>query len=124
MLKQMPDSDRIMELLIVVMLILTGLMLLCYTAIFINPQVLMNPFPPPIEGGVPVANAAEPTSTVDFGPPTYPPTWTPTATSTPTPTGTVTDPSPHPYAQPHQHAPPAAASHEHPHPAAAHALPL
>jgi hypothetical protein len=90
MLKQMPDSDRIMELLIVVMLILTGLMLLCYTAIFINPQVLMNPFPPPIEGGVPVANAAEPTSTVDFGPPTYPPTWTPTATSTPTPTGTVT----------------------------------
>jgi hypothetical protein len=89
MLNRLPDSNRLVELLIIVVLILTGLMMLCYVSIFINPQVLMNPFPPPMEGGVPVANAAESTPT-RAGPPTYPPTWTPTATSTPTPTGTVT----------------------------------
>ncbi len=80
--------------------ILTVLVGLCYVVIYINPQVMFNPFKPPqvIIPTVPVsAVAAEtrvpPTFTL---PPSYPPTWTPTATPTstatrtPTPTATPT----------------------------------
>lgn len=89
MLDRLPDSNRVMELLIIVMLILSGLMTLCYAAIFINPQMVMNPFPPPVESESVIASLNQPTPTT-AGAPTYPPTWTPTATAIPTSTGTVT----------------------------------
>jgi hypothetical protein len=88
MLTRMPD--RVLEILIVIVLILTGLMMLCYSAIFVNPQVPLNPFPPPLEPVEASIASKGPAVTTVPGAPTYPPTWTPTATPTPTNTGTVT----------------------------------
>lgn len=77
-------SDRTLEIATVVVVILIALVLLCYLAIFINPQVIFNPFKPPTPTVVvELTKALEPTWT-----PT--PTFTPTRTSTPTPTWTPT----------------------------------
>jgi hypothetical protein len=77
-------DDRTLEIVTVVVVILIALVMLCYLAIFINPQVIFNPFKPPTATLVAdVTSAVEPTWT-----PT--PTATPTKTSTPTPTWTPT----------------------------------
>jgi hypothetical protein len=82
--------------------VLTVLLLLCYVAIFVNPQLPINPFPPPQAD---VRQAAQHTSTPTVPPtytpePTFPPTWTPTVTPLPTwtfvpqPTSTRMPPKP------------------------------
>ena len=86
----------------VLFLVLTVVVLLCYAVIFVNPQIIFNPFRP-ADVKLPTATVAEvgdvatstpvPTSTpVEPFPPTWTPTWTPTATSTrpPLPTRTPT----------------------------------
>ncbi len=75
-------SDRVALLATVVFLALTVMTCLCYLTIFINPQMPLNPFPPPREGR---AASATPTRTPE-GAATFPPTWTPTYTATPTDT--------------------------------------
>lgn len=91
-------SDRSLEVLTIIFILLTVFTALIYAAIGFNPYIPLNPFPPP---QVPtVASLAETrwgTSTVapqeTRG---FPPTWTPTATrtatmtKTPTPTRTAT----------------------------------
>ncbi len=79
----------------VLFVILTVIVSLCYLTIFINPQILFNPFPPPsiklpptqaVSQSLPTATSAarvQATPTM-----TYPPTWTPTPTRTATPTRT------------------------------------
>lgn len=88
MLAQLPD--RAVEIMIIVVVILIVLVVLCYATIFINPYVPLNPFkprvgrptPPPVGGATPTMEI--------IGPPTYPPTWTPTITPLPTNTATAT----------------------------------
>ena len=80
-------SDRTLEIATVVVVVLIALVLLCYLAIFINPWVPFNLFPPATR--TPVALV---TTEVE---PTWTPSPTPTATSTATPTPTWT-PSPTP----------------------------
>jgi hypothetical protein len=81
-------SDRVALLVTIVALVLTVLTCLCYLTIFINPQMPLNPFPPPRGIG-----GASPTPTRTGAPagPTFPPTWTPTSTATPTDTPIPTD---------------------------------
>ncbi len=91
-------DDRTLEIATVIVVILIALILLCYLAIFINPQVIFNPFKPPTETPTPQLTSIveatwtpTPTSTpTNTSTPT--PTWTPTptASSTPTPTNTST----------------------------------
>ncbi len=77
-------DDRTLEIATVIVVILIGLVVLCYATIFVVPTIPINPFPPPQETEV-----AEET-------PQFEPTWTPTPlpsptnTSTPTPTWTPT----------------------------------
>ncbi len=80
-------SDRVALLATVVFLALTVMTCLCYLTIFINPQMPLNPFPPPREHA---AASATPTRTPE-GAATFPPTWTPTYTATPTDTPPPTD---------------------------------
>jgi hypothetical protein len=86
MLSRLPD--RAIEVLIVIVLLMTGLIALCYGVIFVSPQVPLNPFPPRVRPTF-VAAAATMTAVI-VGTPTYPPTWTPTATPFPTNTATAT----------------------------------
>jgi hypothetical protein len=80
-------SDRVALLATVMFLALTVMTCLCYLTIFINPQMPLNPFPPPREG-----EGASPTPTrTPEGAATFPPTWTPTHTATPTDTPVPTD---------------------------------
>jgi len=76
-------------------LVITILVFVCYLAIFINPTIPLNPFPPvTVMVEIPTRSIATTTAVAAFTPsPTFPPTWTPTAT--PTWTATVT-PSPTP----------------------------
>ncbi len=74
-------DDRTLEIATVIVVVLIALVILCYLAIFINPQVFFNPLKPPKE--------AEATPTSPFEP-TWTPSPTPTATNTPTPTSTWT----------------------------------
>jgi hypothetical protein len=78
-------SDRVAMLVTVVVLVLTVLTCLCYLTIFINPNMPLNPFPPPLGA------SATPTRTGAPAGPTFPPTWTPTHTATPTNTPIPTD---------------------------------
>jgi hypothetical protein len=71
-------SDRTLEIATVIVVILIALVILCYATIFINPQVIFNPFPPDTVVPTLVAQA------------TLAPTWTPTPTATPTNTSTPT----------------------------------
>ena len=86
----------------VIFIVLTVLMGLCYLAVFVNPQISLNPFPPPVvqvSTPTPIPPEAQtPTATYTSTPqPTFPPTWTPTATPTatltrtPRPTATPTN---------------------------------
>lgn len=75
-------TDEMLTIAIVVVGSLTAIVLFAYVAIFISPQIAINPFPPPL-----------PTATTRLsGLATFPPTWTPvsTATNTPTPSATPT----------------------------------
>jgi len=81
----------------VLFMILTVIVLLCYATIYLNPQIVFNPFKPPAAqivqpttvGVVGVDNTPTPTFTHTPEQP-FPPTWTPTATGTPTVTRTPT----------------------------------
>ena len=78
----------------VLFLVLTVIVFLCYLAIFINPQMPLNPFKPPVvRFPTPTRAVAAAVATFTIPPtftppPTYPPTWTPTPTPTPTATFT------------------------------------
>ena len=74
----------------VMLLVLTVMTCLCYLAIYINPQMPLNPFPPPrqVAQASPTSVAPEPSAP---SVPTFPPTWTPTATATATDTPLPTD---------------------------------
>jgi hypothetical protein len=87
------------------LLLLTVLVLACYVAIFINPQLPINPFPPYVwvAAAPQVEEGRAATAVPTFTPPsTFPPTWTPTLTpiptltSTPRPTSTPVPPTPTP----------------------------
>ena len=67
-------DDRTLEIATVVVVVIIALVILCYLAIYINPQVFFNPFKPPSPTPEQVAQA-----TTIVGP-----TWTPTPTSTAT----------------------------------------
>lgn len=82
-------DDRTLEIATVVIVVIIALVILCYLAIYINPQVFFNPFKPPQPTPEEVAQA-----TAIVGP-TWTPTHTPTSTNTPTPTATWT-PTPTP----------------------------
>jgi hypothetical protein len=80
----------------ILFIVLTVIVLLCYAVIFINPQIVFNPFKPPMVA-FPTATMSAMASTPTLTPlPTstprqpFPPTWTPTATPTPTVTRTPT----------------------------------
>jgi hypothetical protein len=89
----------------ILFIVLTVIVLLCYAVIFVNPQIVFNPFKPPAVA-FPTATLSAMASTPTLTPlPTstpqqpFPPTWTPTATPTstvtrtPTPTGTPVPPT-------------------------------
>jgi hypothetical protein len=92
-------SDRFALVATLVALFMTITVCLWYVAIFISPQVSLNPFPPQaaepvsLNRGVGLAPTGTPGRAVRSTP-TFPPTWTPTgtstATATPTPTFTPT----------------------------------
>jgi len=71
-------GDRSLEIVTVIVVVAIALVILCYLAIYINPQVAFNPFKPPT-----------PTLVAEVGP-AFGPTWTPTPTATPTNTPTAT----------------------------------
>ncbi|MDW8069774.1 MAG: hypothetical protein RML46_12810 [Anaerolineae bacterium] len=74
-------SVSFFNLMSVILLGLTGLLVLAYLVILINPYVLFNPFPPPRE----LARAEKSTPTLTAtSTSVLPPTWTPTATPTTT----------------------------------------
>jgi len=84
-------DDRTLEIATVIIVVIIALVILCYLAIFLNPQVFFNPLKPPTE--VPT----------DQGGALFDATWTPspTATATNTPTSTATwTPTPLPTATP------------------------
>ncbi len=103
-------DDRTLEIATVVVVVVIALVILCYLAIFFNPQIALNPFKPPTATplATPISSLSEPTWTplpTDTPAPTATstPTWTPsptptdmptplppTATPTPTPTATNT----------------------------------
>ena len=74
---------------IALFVVLTVAVLLCYVTIFVNPQILFNPFPPPV-AQLPTATKAISVLQTPTVPPTstpqraFPATWTPTATPPPT----------------------------------------
>jgi hypothetical protein len=88
-----PRRGGVARVLTALVLLLTGLVLACYVAIFMSPNLPINPFPPQYvmvritpQGQDPAGDtSAAPTFTP---PPTFPPTWTPTLTPVPTMTGT------------------------------------
>ncbi|MBC7243286.1 MAG: hypothetical protein H5T60_12685, partial [Anaerolineae bacterium] len=83
-------SDRTLEVITIIILLLTVLTAMVYVAIGVNPYIFLNPFPPPRPGETaeqPAGVAALPAETAT---PTFPPTWTPTPTNTPTMTKTPT----------------------------------
>lgn len=87
-------SERGATVLLTLVLGLTALVIVCYAAIFIQPNLPINPFSPAQAtrraelSQPPAVGVQPPTSTPDQS---YPPTWTPTATSTPEPTRTPTE---------------------------------
>jgi hypothetical protein len=82
-------DDRTLEIATVIVVVIIALVILCYLAIYINPQVIFNPFRP--DTPTPVAVIT------DVLGPTWTPSPTPTETGTPRPTATWT-PSPTPTA--------------------------
>jgi hypothetical protein len=98
-------DDRTLEIGTVIVVVLIALVVLCYLAIYINPWVFFNPFPPERDvaqatptSGLPATWTPLPTNTATSTPtatatwtPTPLPTATATATATATPTATATD---------------------------------
>ncbi len=82
-------GSSIFDLLSLLLVGLTGITLLCYLSVLINPYLFFNPFPPRQESA---QISPTPTRTPAL-PPTYTPTFTPTITPTgsPTPTRTPTN---------------------------------
>lgn len=87
-------DDRTLEIATVIVVVLIALIILCYLAIYLNPYVFFNPFPPPTATpiaqvttapGTPVLFTATPVPS-----PTGPPTATTVPSSTPLPTDTPT----------------------------------
>jgi hypothetical protein len=75
-------DDRVLEIVTILVVMMTIFICICYAAIFRNPYVTFNPFKPP---------TATPWGMAEGPPPTFPPTWTPTATRIPTDTPTATN---------------------------------
>jgi hypothetical protein len=90
-------SDRAATALLIIVVGATMLMCLCYAAIFVQPEIVFNPYPPSdatarVERTLiamnPIQTFATPRETpTNF----FPPTWTPTVTPTPSVTPTATD---------------------------------
>ncbi len=81
-------NEEAYQIATLVVVVLTVLVCMCYLLIFVNPQVVLNPFKP---------STAVPTEVAFSLQPTWTPTPTPTSTLTPTPTSTPTiTPSPTP----------------------------
>ncbi|MEW5719048.1 MAG: hypothetical protein AB1817_10505 [Chloroflexota bacterium] len=72
-------SEEKYQIATLVVLTITGLVIVYYALIFINPRVAFNPFKPPL-----------PTATLIAALPILQPTWTPTQVAPPTPTTTPT----------------------------------
>jgi hypothetical protein len=98
-----PRPGGVARLLTILVLLLTLLVLAYYVAIFVNPQLPINPFPPRVwVVSVPREENAEGAASLPTftPPPSLPPTWTPTLTPvpplTPTriPTSTPIPPTP------------------------------
>ncbi len=70
------------NLLSVLVLGLTGVLIVGYLVILVNPWVSFNPFPPPREGSLALGPTPTPSPTVT---PALPPTWTPTPSPSPSP---------------------------------------
>jgi cytoskeletal protein RodZ len=96
-------DDRTLEIATVVVVVLIALVILCYLTIYLNPQFVLNPFPPPTATAVARATSTPPGPTWTPSPTSSPsptftatPTWTPspTATSTPTPLPPTLTPTP------------------------------
>jgi hypothetical protein len=88
-MRQMLDQldERVLRLVTIVLVVVTVTICLCYTALFLNPHLPFNPFPPEKEAMVTEeATAAQAEEVI----PTFPSTWTPTETPTATPTKTST----------------------------------
>jgi len=93
-------SDRLALALTLLFVFLSITLCLCYAAIFVSPEIALNPFPPskaalnPViaEDGAGAGALSSPQPIRPTGTPTFPPTWTPTptATATATPTRTLT----------------------------------
>jgi hypothetical protein len=75
-------DDRALEIITILVVMMTIFVCICYAAIFRNPYAAFNPFKPP---------TATPWGMAQGPPPTFPPTWTPTATGTPRDTPTMTN---------------------------------
>ncbi len=86
---QMLDQldERVLRLVTAVVAVITIIICLCYTAIFLNPNLPFNPFPP--QKGATATEEATVALAQEVTP-TFPPTWTPTETLTATPTKTTT----------------------------------
>ena len=94
-------SNKAATVLLTVVIGMTLLMCLCFAAIFIEPEIPLNPYPPSIAteraeltaqalNPVLVSDQGQATTTEPFFPPTWTPTMTPTPSVTPTPTTTRT----------------------------------
>jgi hypothetical protein len=70
-------SEEKYQIATLVVLTITGLVVIFYAIIFLNPRVAFNPFKPPL-----------PPATFSAALPTLQPTWTPTKVSSPVPTAT------------------------------------
>ncbi len=91
-MRQMFDQldERVLRLVTIVVAVITVLICLCYAAIFLNPYLPFNPFPPREKGGGAVVTEEATVALAEEVTPTFPPTWTPTETTTATPTKTST----------------------------------
>jgi hypothetical protein len=88
------QSEEGFQIATLVVIVVTVLACMGFMLIFVNPQVVLNPFKPPIATSTFVALVLPATWTPTFTPsptPTYTPTPTLTPSITPTPTSTVTD---------------------------------
>jgi hypothetical protein len=88
-------DDRLTTVLLAMFLGMTVLAVLCYTTIFIQPNIPFNPLSPQRATAVADERLAALSTPVPASTPTpdqsYPPTWTPTSTDTPGPTKTATN---------------------------------
>jgi hypothetical protein len=86
-------SNNLLIVLLAMILGLIVLLLVCFLTIFLQPDILFNPFSPSRATAIAATRIAQQplTATPTTPAPTYPPTWTPSATPTPAPTKTATD---------------------------------